>query len=83
MSSPVEQFLSEFITPAKGKGNLAERVKHWVEIANNAQEFYPNADVYELRCHRRNARQNVRRTLAKHPDLIPIVAKLMEAGAAE
>jgi len=80
MQSAVEQFLTQFLTPPKGTSHttLAEKVKHWISVCNHPEQVYPKADVFELRYRRRNARQNVRRLLSKHPELLPTVTRLLQ-----
>jgi len=80
MQSAVEQFLTQFLTPPKGtsQATIAEKVKHWISICNHPEQVYPNADSFELRYHRRNARQNVRRLLSKHPELVQTVTRLLQ-----
>lgn len=85
MKNPIDLFIEQYIAGPKGSSPelLADNVCKWFAVANNPEEFYPNADEFELRYRRRNARQNVRRTLNHHPELTPLVAKLMEGKATE
>ena len=80
MHSAVEQFLSKFLTAPTGKSpnDLAGKVAHWVSVCNDPQQFYSNADAFELRYRRRNARQNIRRVLSKHPELVATVTRVMQ-----
>jgi hypothetical protein len=71
----VDLFLSQFLTPPNGSSPQAlfEKAKHWIAVVEFPKQHFPNADEFELRVRRRNARQVLRRLLAKHPELIPML----------
>jgi hypothetical protein len=85
VQNPIDQFIGQYIAKPKGSSpeSLADNVCKWLAVANDPKQFHPNADEFELRYRRRNARQSVRRILGKHPELVPVVAKLMEGKATE
>lgn len=71
----VDLFLSEFLAPPKGTSqqDLLEKARHWIAVIQFPAQHFPNANEFELRVRRRNARQGLRRLLAKHPELIPML----------
>ena len=80
MSVEVEELIATYLnSPKDDSAGIAANIVKWFAIANDPAKFYPDAGLYELRSRRRCARQNTRRLLVKHPELAPMVAKLMEA----
>ena len=80
MQQIIEQFLEKYLTAPKGTShhNFVEKIAHWISVCNHPEQFYPKADPFELRVRRRNARQNIRRLLNKHPELISSVTQYMQ-----
>lgn len=78
----VAQFILQHLPiPKDSPESIVENIIKWIGVANNPAKFYQDAGDYELRARRRNARQNVRRLLSRHPALVPMVAKLMGEDA--
>jgi hypothetical protein len=76
MQHLVEQFLQKHLTNTPK--SIPEKIKHWLFVANNTGDVYPDADAVELSRRRRNARNNVRRLARKHAALLPTIARALE-----
>ena len=71
MQDAIEKFLTDFLTPqSTTQQPLIDRARHWLAVAKSPETYHPDADLFELAHRRRNARQNLRRLLNKHPELI-------------
>jgi hypothetical protein len=78
MNDAISTFLDTYLSSSpqgESPQALLARAKHWLTIAQSPAELYPNANEYELRCRSRQARQNARRLLQKHPELIPMLER--------
>lgn len=76
MQVEVDSFLQQFLSDVPKL--VPDKIKHWLYVANNAALVYPDAEAAELKRRRRNARNNVRRLAAKHPDLLPALRLELE-----
>ncbi len=67
--STLDSFCEKFLQPAKGDSpeQIANRIRHWIEVCNRAEEFCQDSSPYALSAKRRSARQNLRRLVKKHP----------------
>jgi hypothetical protein len=71
----VSTFLDTFLSQPKGTSPqvLLQKARFWMSAIESPGHLYPTATEYELRCRVRQARQNLRRLLARHPELIPLL----------
>jgi hypothetical protein len=66
----IKEFLDQFRSQVKSADDPFQRAQYWLDRYSDPQTFYPDANAFELRIHRRNARQNLRRLLNKYPGLL-------------
>ena len=80
MNVEINRFLSQFLTTPKGtsKQPVIDRARHWVAVLQSPAEFYPQADEYELRHRYRQAKQNLRRLLNRHPELLTMLREVSQ-----
>ena len=65
----VEAFFSAFDTPPKGK-DILSKAQHWLAAFQSPEHFHPQATEIERQHYRRLAKQNLRRLLNRHPELL-------------
>jgi hypothetical protein len=80
MADEMKQFIEQFLRPPKGDSpeQIMGRIRHWIDAAQHPEQFVGgDSSVHAIRAQRRNALQNLRRHLKKHP----VLAKQVMAEA--
>jgi hypothetical protein len=73
MQNDIQSFLDEFRPVPKPSAEPLALARHWLEIYSQPETHYPDADAFQISVRRRNARQNLRRILTKHPEVLAVL----------
>jgi hypothetical protein len=80
MNFSIDTFFKTFLRPPTGSApqDIASKISHYIDVANSPEQHTTDKNPFALRAIRRNARQNLRRLVNKHPS---IAARLMKDHA--
>lgn len=67
----VQDFLNTFLKPPKGDSpkDIAQRIRHWIDVANNPEQYVQDQHPLVVATRRKSARQNLRKLIERHPHI--------------